>query len=79
MKCFLARLASTLVRPLSKEAKQEHVTTQDNGCTEYGKLSVEFDGSGCEQAGHGNGKNKSSLLLVNTKWQGLWCSRVVEY
>lgn len=67
------------MRPLSKEAKQEHVTTQDNGCTEYGKLSVEFDGSGCEQAGHGNGKNKSSLLLVNTKWQGLWCSRVVEY
>lgn len=56
LKCFLARLASSLVRLLSEEAKQERTMTQENGCTEYGKLPVEFVGSGCEQTGHGNDK-----------------------
>ena len=59
------------MRLLSEEAKQEHMTTQENGCTGYGKLSVEFVRSGCEQTG----QNMSSLLLVNTKLQGAWCGR----
>lgn len=64
------------LRLLSEETKQKHMTNQENGCIEGGKSSVEeFVGSGCEQTGHGNGKNTSSPLLVNAKLQGSWCSR----
>lgn len=54
--------------------QKQHMTTQENRCTEYGKLPVEFVGSGCEQTGHGSDKIVSSPLHVNRKLQGSWCN-----
>lgn len=71
LRCFLLRLVSSLVRLLREEAKQEHKTTQENGCLEMrmdecGKLPGSFVGSECERSGHGKGNDMSAPFLVDT-------------
>lgn len=47
---FLSKTGTKSLGVLSEEAKQEHMKTQENECTGYGKSPVvAFVGSGCDQ------------------------------